>query len=122
MKSLIAIFFLLISFSSQSMNWGVQVLDNKQKIKRFSPENKQAKIPLGKSLWNCYLSKTLETIEGFARSIDCRYGTTKAMISAKLYCEKAKVPLVSAPKSTTFAVAENQGEGFLIELRCRPND
>lgn len=122
MHKIIIFSLLLLPWKAFSMGWGIQIVDNKKKVSRFNPKDELSKIPLEKSAWNCFLSKTLETKEGFARSIDCKYGKTKGMLSAKLFCPKPKPPIKAEAKSTTFAIAEDQGEGFLFELRCFPNE
>ena len=122
MLKIIFISIILIPWNSFSMGWGLQIVDNKKTVRKFKPKDILSKIPLEKSAWNCYLSKTLNTKEGFARSVDCKYGKTSGMISAKLFCARPTPPSLGKAKSTTFAIAEDKGEGFLFELRCFPNE
>lgn len=108
--------------NAQSTEWAVQIVNAKQEATRFKPNKKLSKIPLTGSSWSCFLSETLHTKLGDARSIDCKYGKTKALVSVKLFCEKAISPMAVVPqKNTTFALAEDKGAGYLLELVCRPS-
>lgn len=111
----------IILLTSQAFSqhvWEVSVVDADKKIQRYTVKSKKAsKIELKDSKWNCFLSEESEGNTGFGRSIDCKYDSGPAYISNKLFCPKRPFKTL---KVNTFAVAEEKGAGYLLELICLP--
>jgi len=110
-------FFLLLTSAQAKIVWEVRIIDAKQKIQNYKV--KEVEKPLGikleKSKWNCFLSVVTEGETTLARSIDCRYHKGPAYMSGKLLCPKKKFDGI---RVNTFAVAEEKGVGYVLELIC----
>ncbi len=117
MTKLLIILLFGFSTAQAKLVWSVNLIDPKKEVKRYSiiDDDKTFEISLKGSKWKCFLSKVTEGTSTVGRSIDCRYEKGPAVISSKLICHKMEF---KGSQVNTFAVAEEGGTGYLMELLC----